>query len=73
MIDNLSILLSHALIAIAFYLLMNRDDLDTEDPPKPDEESIGFHKQSMASLKKRTAQRQMGAKADTLKKENESA
>ena len=44
MIDNFSILLSHALLAIAFFLLMNRPDLDHEDPPVPDAEPEGFGK-----------------------------
>lgn len=35
MIDNLSILLSHALLLYVFYHLMYRDDLDIEGPPPP--------------------------------------
>ncbi len=42
MIDNLSILLSHVLIALAFWFLTQRDDLDQEDPPAPDAEPEGF-------------------------------
>jgi hypothetical protein len=42
MIDNFSILLSHALIALAFWFLSQRDDLDQEDPPTPDAEPEGF-------------------------------
>lgn len=42
MIDNFSILLSHVLIALAFWLLTQRDDLDQEDPPAPDAEPEGF-------------------------------
>jgi hypothetical protein len=42
MIDNFSILLSHALIALTFWLLLKRDDLDREDPPAPDAEPEGF-------------------------------
>jgi hypothetical protein len=42
MIDNLSILLSHVLIALAFWLLTMRDDLDNETPPEPDAEPEGF-------------------------------
>jgi hypothetical protein len=42
MIDNLSILLSHVLIALAFWFLTKRDDLDREDPPAPDAEPEGF-------------------------------
>ncbi|WP_179956531.1 hypothetical protein [Sphingorhabdus profundilacus] len=44
MIDNFSILLSHALIAFALWHLMNRPDLDVEDPPQPDEIPTGFAK-----------------------------
>jgi hypothetical protein len=42
MIDNFSILLSHALLALALWLLMNRPDLDVEAPPVPDTEPEGF-------------------------------
>lgn len=42
MIDNLSILLSHVLIALAFWYLSLRDDLNHEDPPAPDAEPEGF-------------------------------
>lgn len=42
MIDNLSILLSHALLAWALWTLMNRADLDEEVPPAPDAEPEGF-------------------------------
>ena len=42
MIDNFSILLSHGLIALAFWYLLQRDDLDAEDPPIPDAEPEGF-------------------------------
>jgi hypothetical protein len=42
MIDNLSILLSHGLLALAFWILVNRADLDQEDPPAPDAEPEGF-------------------------------
>jgi hypothetical protein len=45
MIDNLSILLSHVLIAIAFWYLTKRDDLDLESPPAPDAEPEGFASQ----------------------------
>jgi hypothetical protein len=41
-IDNFSILLSHALLAVAIWILMNRADLDAEDPPAPDQEPTGF-------------------------------
>lgn len=44
MIDNFSILLSHALLLIAFWYLTMRDDLDREDPPIPDAEPEGFGK-----------------------------
>lgn len=42
MIDNFSILLSHGLLAIAFWYLLQRDDLDQEAPPTPDKEPEGF-------------------------------
>ena len=42
MIDNFSILLSHALLALAFWLLLNRPELDVEEPPAPDAEPPGF-------------------------------
>jgi hypothetical protein len=42
MIDNFSILLSHALLLIAFWYLTLRDDLDHEDPPVADKEPDGF-------------------------------
>jgi hypothetical protein len=41
-IDNLSILLSHALLAFALWRLMNRPDLDHEEPPTSDAEPKGF-------------------------------
>ena len=42
MIDNLSIALTHGLLLIAAWRLMNRPDLDLEDPPEPDKEPSGF-------------------------------
>jgi len=42
MIDNFSILLSHGLLAIAFWYLLQRDDLDLEEPPIADKEPEGF-------------------------------
>jgi hypothetical protein len=44
MVDNFSILLSHALLLIAFWYLTKRDDLDTEAPPTPDTDPEGFVK-----------------------------
>jgi hypothetical protein len=44
-IDNFSILLSHALLAVAIWILMNRADLDVEELPAPDEEPTGFGRQ----------------------------
>jgi hypothetical protein len=41
-IDNFSILLSHALLALALWRLMNRSALDFEEPPVPDAEPGGF-------------------------------
>jgi hypothetical protein len=45
MIDNLSILLSHALLGLLFWFLLSRDDLDSELPPPMDSEAEGFAKQ----------------------------
>ena len=42
MIDNFSIVLSHGLLLLAFWLLSRRDDLDREPPPAPDPEPKGF-------------------------------
>jgi hypothetical protein len=42
MIDNFSILLSHALLALAFWILASRPELDSEEPPPPDAEPEGF-------------------------------
>ena len=52
MIDNLSILLSHALLAFALWRLMNRPELDLEEPPAPDAEPEGFAHQRMATKRK---------------------
>ncbi len=52
MVDNLSILLSHVLIALAFWYLSSREDLDTEPPPLPDEESEGFVKRKRPGVGK---------------------
>lgn len=43
MIDNFSILLTHALIALAGWLIIHRPDLDKEDPPERDAEPAGFN------------------------------
>jgi hypothetical protein len=42
MIDNLSILLSHGLLAWALWVLANRSEVDEEAPPAPDAEPTGF-------------------------------
>jgi hypothetical protein len=42
MIDNFSILLSHGWLMLAFWILINRDDLNNEAPPAPDSEPLGF-------------------------------
>ncbi|MFC4293193.1 hypothetical protein ACFOWX_12280 [Sphingorhabdus arenilitoris] len=42
MIDNFSILLSHGLLLITFWILIRRDDTDVEEPPVPDSEPEGF-------------------------------
>jgi hypothetical protein len=54
-IDNFSILLSHALLAFAFWHLMNRPDLDLEEPPVPDSEPEGFGPQRRAKASKSKA------------------
>jgi hypothetical protein len=55
-IDNLSILLSHALLAFAFWQLMNRPELDLEEPPAPDLEPEGFAHQRLAAKRKAKGQ-----------------
>ncbi len=42
MIDNLSILLSHGLLAWALWVVANRSEVDEEAPPAPDAEPTGF-------------------------------
>lgn len=42
MIDNFSIMLSHGLLLLAFWLLTRRDDLDREPPPETDATPQGF-------------------------------
>jgi len=55
MIDNFSILLSHGLLAIAFWFLLQRDDLDKEAPPIPDKEPEGFGHTRLKPGQKKTA------------------
>jgi hypothetical protein len=55
MIDNFSILLSHALLAFALWHLMNRSDLDLEEPPVPDTEPEGFGQQRRPTTSKSKA------------------
>ncbi|WOE74839.1 hypothetical protein [Alterisphingorhabdus coralli] len=43
MVDTFSILLTHALIALAGWRIIHRDDLDREDPPEQDAEPAGFN------------------------------
>jgi hypothetical protein len=52
-IDNFSILLSHALLAVAIWILMNRADLDVEELPAPDEEPTGFGRKPKHTASKR--------------------
>jgi hypothetical protein len=48
MIDNFSILLSHSLLMLAFWLLSRSDVLDREPPPPLDPEPSGFgHRRNM--------------------------
>jgi hypothetical protein len=49
MIDNFSILLSHGLLLLAFWLLSRRADLDVEAPPERDQEPQGFGTQRRKS------------------------
>jgi hypothetical protein len=42
MIDNFSILLSHGLLMIAFWIMIQRSDVNDEAPPLPDGEPEGF-------------------------------
>lgn len=53
MIDNLSILLSHALLAFALWHLVNRPDLDLEDAAVPDVEPEGFARQRISATRKK--------------------
>ena len=48
MIDNFSILLSHGWLLLAFWLLLQRTDLNSEPPPIPDPEPQGFSKRVKA-------------------------
>ncbi len=52
MVDNFSLLLSHVLIVLTFWLLTRRDDLDNEPPPPPEPEPVGFAKRRMAQSAK---------------------
>ena len=62
MIDNFSILLSHGLLAIAFWFLLQRDDLDEEAPPIPDKEPEGFgHSRLKPGQKQHSASEQTNA------------
>ena len=51
MVDNFSILISHGLLLIAIWVLINRPDLDQEDPPEQDKEPEGFFYQRKNSTK----------------------
>ena len=42
MIDNFAILLTHGLLLLAFWRLVQRPDLDREDSPERDREPEGF-------------------------------
>ncbi len=42
MIDNFALALTHGLLLLAAWRLINRDDLDVEDPPEQDKEPTGF-------------------------------
>jgi hypothetical protein len=51
-IDNFSILLSHALLAWAFWVLVNRPELDDETRPAPDTEPQGFAAQKPSASRR---------------------
>jgi hypothetical protein len=55
-IDNFSILLSHTLLAFAFWQLMNRPELDREEPPTPDLEPEGFALKHITTQRKKKGQ-----------------
>jgi hypothetical protein len=55
MIDNFSILLSHALLAFALWVLMQRPDLDVEVAPVPDTEPEGFAAKRPSARRKQQA------------------
>jgi hypothetical protein len=55
-IDNFSILLSHALLAYAFWQLINKPELDLEEPPTPDLEPEGFAHQRLSAKRKANGQ-----------------
>ena len=57
MIDNFSILLSHALLGFALWHLTSRRDLDFEEPPVPDVEPEGFAGQRLQTKRKDKAPR----------------
>ncbi|MEP2987606.1 MAG: hypothetical protein ABJN65_16185 [Parasphingorhabdus sp.] len=42
MIDNFALALTHGLLLIAAWRLINRPDLDQEDPPEKDKRPSGF-------------------------------
>ncbi len=65
MIDNLSILLSHGLLAIAFWFLLQRDDLDEETPPVPDKEPEGFGHGRLKPGQRAGSDAQFAAQKDT--------
>lgn len=52
MVDNFSILLTHCLLLLTFWLLTSREDLDQEAPPEPDKEPEGFFKPGGFTKKK---------------------
>lgn len=60
MIDNFSIMLSHGLLLLAFWLLTRRGDLDHEPPPEPDSAPQGF----AAGRRKAETSRQADKNAD---------
>jgi hypothetical protein len=51
LVDNFSIFLSHALLLIALWRLLQRPELDVEAPPEPDSEPEGFARRTRAAKK----------------------
>jgi hypothetical protein len=55
LVDNFSILLSHALLLLALWRLLQRTDLDIEPSPEPDSEPEGFARRRKPATGRRDA------------------